>query len=64
MSQRDTIRTHLSMGHTITAMQALRDYGVGRLAARIDELRREGMDIATDMIDANGKRFARYRVTE
>ena len=64
MSQRDDIRAHLRAGHTITQMQALIHYGVGRLAARIDELRAEGLPIQTDMIAAKGKRFARYRLSE
>jgi biotin operon repressor len=35
-------------------------YGCFRLAARIDELRKEGLDIETVTETRNGKKFARY----
>lgn len=60
MSQLQTIRAHLAAGQSITQQQSGRDYRVWRLAARIEELRRIGMAIKTDMIMDRGKRFARY----
>ena len=46
---------------TLTGVQALRELGVYRLAARINELRESGMGIETEYVTRNGKRFARYR---
>lgn len=56
------ILSHLWHGKTITPLEALRDYGCARLAARIRELRAAGWDIATEYETNNGKRYARYRL--
>lgn len=55
----------LERGRTLTAQQAIREYGIGRLAARVRDLRKDGYDISTAMtpvVKANGKetRVARY----
>ena len=44
----------------ITALDALRDAGCLRLAARIADLRAAGYDITSTMVTVNGKRIARY----
>ena len=45
----------------ITAIDALREAGCFRLAARISDLREAGYDIKSEMIALdNGKRVARY----
>ena len=62
MTQTDAIRVHLLSGRDITPLQALDSYGCFRLAARIDELRKTGMNIETITEMRNGKKFARYRV--
>lgn len=62
MTQTEAIRAHLLTGAGITPLQALDQYGCFRLAARIDELRREGMDIETVNEMRNGKKFARYQM--
>ncbi len=60
------IRQHLLSGGSITALEALRDFGCYRLASRISDLRREGLDIIKTMEEnvsrVTGKtvRFARY----
>jgi hypothetical protein len=60
------IREHLLNGGSITALEALREYGCYRLASRISDLRQEGMNIKKIMEEsickATGKpvRFARY----
>jgi hypothetical protein len=60
MTQADQLLTHLKAGKSITALEAF-NLGMGmRLAARIDTLRGKGYDIETEMVSANGKRFARY----
>lgn len=60
MSQLQKIRQRLSQGRSITAVEALNDYGCFRLAARINDLRSEGMNIKTIMIDQDNKRVAKY----
>jgi biotin operon repressor len=49
----------------ITAIEALREAGSFRLAARIRNLRDQGIDIESKMETLpNGKRVARYWLTE
>jgi len=60
VTQTEAIRSHLITQRVITALDALNHYGCFRLAARIDELRQEGMDIETVLEKRNGKRYARY----
>ena len=62
MTQNDAIRAHLESGRTITPLDALRDYGCFRLAARIDDLRRTGLCITTEYEHRNGKKYASYRL--
>jgi len=62
MTQTEQIRQHLETGESITPLDALQTYGCFRLAARIDELRKAGMDIQTVKESRNGKSYARYQV--
>ena len=62
MTQNDMIKAHLQSGKSITPLDALREYGCFRLAARISDLRAEGLDIKTDTIQHNGKAYASYRI--
>ena len=60
MSQKAAILQWLK-SDPITARQASRILGIDRCAARIDELRKEGHQIATEMIETyGGKHVARY----
>jgi hypothetical protein len=59
-AQRDAILWHLERRGHITPMEALNELGCFRLAARIEELRREGHRIRTTIEKRNGKRWARY----
>ena len=54
------ILAHLKTGATLTPIDALEKFGCFRLGARIWDLKKEGHDIRTRMIDINGKRVARY----
>ena len=62
MKQVDAIRAHLESGKSITPLDALRDYGCFRLAARVDELRKIGLCITTEFVMRRGKRYASYRL--
>lgn len=61
MSQCLEIQRHLSKGHTLTPLQALRKFGCMRLSGRILELR-ERWPIKTEMVRIGGKRVARYSI--
>lgn len=64
------IREHLLNGGSITALEALRDFGCYRLASRISDLRSEGIAISKTMEDSISKvtgkpvRFARYYLAQ
>ena len=62
MSQTEAIREHLESGRDLTPLDALDLFGCFRLAARIDELRAEGLDIETIIERRGRKRFARYKL--
>lgn len=60
-SQNETILEHLRERGPITAADAVFNYGIMRLAARINDLRRRGHSIKTEIVTAPGRvRFARY----
>ena len=60
-SQNKQIQSHLNRGWKLTPLQALQKYGCMRLAARIAELRDEGMNIITRKVTRNGKTYAEYQ---
>jgi hypothetical protein len=59
-SQASKIASWLIGGGSITPMEALDKWGCFRLAARIHELRRGGMNIVEEDVCADGTRYARY----
>jgi len=62
MSQSQLIKQHLEDGHAITSIMALNMFDCFRLAARISDLRQQGLDIITRKITQNGKTFASYSI--
>lgn len=60
LSQNKKIREWLESGKSITALEALREFGCLRLSARIFDLREQGMVIKTSPVEINGKWLARY----
>lgn len=50
MTQREKIRRHLNDHGSITPLEAMEEYGIMRLAARIGELQAEGMPIVMEMV--------------
>ena len=60
MSQNSDILAALKRGTRITPLQALYWWGCFRLAARVDDLRKKGWLIRTEMVEQRGKKFARY----
>lgn len=64
MRQVDAIRSFLLEGNSLTPIDALERFGCFRLAARIDDLRQEGLDIETIKERRNGKSYARYKLRD
>jgi len=63
MTQNKMVLQHLQTGQSITALDSLRLYGVLRLAARVEELRKDGHTIITQSVKVGNKEFARYTLT-
>ncbi len=55
---------HLETGGTLTHLDALRLYGCARLAARIDDLKKQGHIIISEDVLEGGKTFARYHLSK
>ena len=49
VTQCDRILRHLKDYGSITPMEAMNEYGIMRLAARINDLRAQGIDIASEV---------------
>lgn len=63
MTQVERIKKHLEKGKAITAIEALEKFGCFRLAARISDLRNDGMNIKTTIVKTkNNSSIARYSV--
>lgn len=69
-THKSLIRRRLTEGGSITPLEALRDYGRYRLASRISDLRREGLNITKrmeeDVSRVTGKtvRYSRYYIEQ
>lgn len=60
-SQKSQILAYMRAGNSITAIQALYQFGSLRLSGRIKDLRDEGYDIKSEFIQLpNGKHVKRY----
>ena len=62
-SQKERILTHLQQGKSITPIEALSMFDCFRLGARIADLRKEGYDIKTTILNRGVKRFASYSLS-
>jgi len=63
MSQNKQIADYLNKGKKLTPIDALNKFGCFRLAARIADLRNEGMNIKTNTIKLdNNKLIAQYSI--
>lgn len=61
MTQSERILNHL-VRRPLNPIEAIKRYGVYRLAARICDLRRDGYDIATERYKYDGDVRTRYRL--
>lgn len=65
-TQSERVLNYIDERGSITTLDAFRDLGITRLAARIHDLRREGIDIYGEMIEEENRfgekvRFMCYR---
>jgi cephalosporin-C deacetylase-like acetyl esterase len=62
-SQNNAILRYMQQGKELTALEALKLFNCMRLAARINDIKEMGIDIADRWITRDdGKRFKAYRV--
>ena len=59
-AQNDQIRMYLETGKSLTPMDALVRFNCFRLAARIKDLRDEGVAINSELVHKDGKKYSRY----
>ena len=64
MTQKDTILHALQEGDWITPLDAMNRWGIGRLAARINELKEDGHDIESKMVTVPNRVGKKCRVAE
>ena len=55
MSQCDKILNHLKQGNSITSKGAMDDFGIGRLASRINDIKKLGYDIRDEFITVQNR---------
>ena len=61
MTQQEQLTKRLRRGWT-TALDALKDCGCMRLAARVLEMRQAGLHVDSKWVEAGGKRYKSYRI--
>jgi hypothetical protein len=61
-TQNELILSYLKKGKSITPVDALNKFGCFRLAARVSDLRKDGLNIATKFVTKEGKNYASYRL--
>ena len=69
MTQCERIYRHLTDYGSITALEAMGEYGIMRLASRISDLKRDGIPIRREMVSGRNRygektSFARYSLEE
>ncbi len=69
MTQREAIIKYITDFGSITPMQAYGDLGITKLATRVSEMRKDGMEFKIETIKGTNRygkptRFARYSFTK
>lgn len=65
MTQKERVLGHLNSYGSITQLEAIREYGIMRLASRIKDLKNDGYSIKKEMVESKNRwgeivRFAKY----
>tara|TARA_Y100000114_G_C11682828_1_gene289453 strand:- start:385 stop:600 length:216 start_codon:yes stop_codon:yes gene_type:complete len=55
LTQKERIIRHLNDKGSITALQAMKDYGIMRLTSRICELKDEGYNIKSEFVSSKNR---------
>lgn len=63
-SQKEQILAHIEKYGSITPLEAQRLYGCMRLGARIWDLRRDGYDIVSEIVEVETKNGGKARVAQ
>lgn len=50
MTQSERIVRHLETFGSITSLEAMRDYGIMRLASRVSDLKKDGLQVRTEFV--------------
>lgn len=61
-SQSQKILNYLRTGKTLSPLQALQLFNCMRLASRINDLRKDGHEVTTDIVYQDDKHWANYRL--
>lgn len=69
MTQRDAILNYINEFGSITPMEAFADLGITKLATRISEMRKDGMQFKIEMVTVKGRyermvTYAKYSLAE
>ena len=69
MTQKEQILDYLKRFKTITPMEAFADLGITKLATRVSEMRREGVEFNIEIINSKNRygkptRYAKYSLKE
>ncbi len=62
VTQIGQIKEYLLAGNSLTPIEALNMFGAFRLAAIVFKLKEQGLNIKTDIISEDNKRFAKYSI--
>lgn len=69
MKQTEKIARHLETYGSITSLEAMRDYGIMRLASRVSDLKKAGVPIRVETVRGKNRfgevtNYARYSLAE
>lgn len=69
MTQKEQILDYLARFNTITPMEAFADLGITKLATRVSEMRRDGIEFNIESVTSKNRfgkpvRFAKYSLKE
>lgn len=69
MKQNERILRHLQDYGSITSLEAMREYGIMRLASRISDLKKSGVPIRREMVSGKNRygeqtSYARYSIDQ
>lgn len=60
MNQTEMVLDYIQKNGSITPLEALHFLGCFRLGARVWEIRSSGIPVEKEMVEENGKRYAKY----